>query len=95
MSQQSALTSCYFFFSVKTTIGNGTVSSFLYLATATANDSGIYSCQLPNLAEAKLSLHILNGSYNPMPPSSVKITSPGGMRSTEVAFLLLTQQPWV
>ena len=48
---------------MKTTIGNGTVSSFLYLATATANDSGIYSCQLPNLAEAKLSLHILNGVY--------------------------------
>ena len=80
---------------MKTTIGNGTVSSFLYLATATANDSGIYSCQLPNLAEAKLSLHILNGAYNPIAPSSVKIISPGGVRCTEEAFVLLTQQPWV
>jgi hypothetical protein len=50
-----------FVFSVKTSIGNGTVSSFLYLATATANDSGTYTCQLSNLAEAKLTLHILNG----------------------------------
>ena len=45
-------------------MGNGTVSSFLYLATATANDSGIYTCELPNLAEAKLALHILNGEIN-------------------------------
>jgi hypothetical protein len=56
---------CLLFFlsSVKTTVGNGTISSFLYLATATANDSGIYTCQLPHLAEAKLALHILNGEY--------------------------------
>ncbi len=49
------------FSSVKTTIGNGTVSSLLYLATASSNDSGTYTCELKNSAMAELSLHILNG----------------------------------
>jgi len=47
---------------VKTTIGNGTVSSLLYLATASSNDSGTYRCELKNSAIAELSLHILNGT---------------------------------
>ncbi len=58
VSRMLLLFSC---FSVKTTVGNGTVSSFLYLATATANDSGTYSCELSKLSVAKLTLHILNG----------------------------------
>ena len=50
-----------FFYSIKTKINNRTVSSHLYLATASANDSGTYSCDVANMAQAKLSLHILNG----------------------------------
>ena len=49
------------FFSIKTTVHNTTVDSHLYLASATASDSGIYSCNVAQVASARLSLHILNG----------------------------------
>ncbi|XP_059093608.1 uncharacterized protein LOC131888706 [Tigriopus californicus] len=47
--------------SIKTKENNDTLSSHLYLATADAQDSGVYSCSVANLATAQLSLHILNG----------------------------------
>lgn len=47
--------------SVKTTLHNTTVDSHLYLAMASAADSGTYSCNVANLASSALSLHILNG----------------------------------
>jgi hypothetical protein len=50
-------------FSVKTSMNNITVDSHLYLASATASDSGTYSCNLDNIALARLSLHILNGKF--------------------------------
>ena len=53
----------YLIDSIKTNVGNGTVSSHLYLATASANDSGTYSCNVANMATATLMLHILNGKF--------------------------------
>ena len=51
-------------FSVKTTVHNTTADSHLYLASASAADSGTYACNVADMASARLSLHILNGESN-------------------------------
>ena len=58
----------FIYSSIKTKEYSGSVSSHLYLATADAADSGVYSCSVGNgrnggsdVARATLSLHILNG----------------------------------
>lgn len=71
--------------SVKTNVGNGTVNSHLYLATATANDSGTYSCNVANLAIAKLSLHILNGEE----PAAIQSASSSTLHWQGTLLLLL------
>ena len=49
------------YFSIKTNVYNTTADSHLYLGMASAADSGTYSCNVADLASARLSLHILNG----------------------------------
>ena len=49
------------YFSIKTNVYNSTADSHLYLGMASAADSGTYSCNVADLASARLSIHILNG----------------------------------
>ncbi|XP_059489844.1 neurotrimin-like [Neocloeon triangulifer] len=47
--------------SVKTDILSSGATSFLYIANANQHDSGNYTCALTDVAEATISVHVLNG----------------------------------
>ncbi|KAF4523969.1 hypothetical protein B566_EDAN013552 [Ephemera danica] len=46
---------------VKTDILSSGATSFLYIANANTHDSGNYSCALADVADATISVHVLNG----------------------------------
>jgi hypothetical protein len=47
--------------SVKTDILSSGATSFLYIANANQHDSGNYTCALTDVADATISVHVLNG----------------------------------
>lgn len=71
--------------SVKTDILSSGATSFLYIANANQHDSGNYTCALTDVADATISVHVLNGKcfrFLLAPPQipgriqSSKITTP-------------------
>jgi hypothetical protein len=46
---------------VKTDILSSGATSFLYIANANQHDSGNYTCALTDVADATISVHVLNG----------------------------------
>lgn len=51
-----------FHFSVKTDLLVGGAMSRLYIANANRYDSGNYTCALADIAQATVSVHVLNGN---------------------------------
>ncbi|XP_065348509.1 neurotrimin-like [Cloeon dipterum] len=89
--------------SVKTDILSSGATSFLYIANANQHDSGNYTCALTDVADATISVHVLNGeSPAAMQHSGSRLLLAGpwplwplGLATSAAAQLLVFNNRWI